>query len=169
MFFICTCAYKWLSFKKIRKWFRNVRKFEIIIHRNNLIKSFLLLPLMWKLQRNYLKPLLQLQKNIISMKCYDFNSICNWCLLFQTCWDSFQLSYFSNHCSSQYHVFQVNIRLPDIGLGAIYNTSNLNWLLHLYINLACLSVCLFVCLFVCLYPINVKTAEPIGSKFLWDI
>ena len=35
----------------------------------------------------------------------------------------------------------------------------------LYINLACLSVCLFVCLFVCLYPINVKTAEPIGPKF----
>ena len=29
----------------------------------------------------------------------------------------------------------------------------------------CLSVCLFVCLFVCLYPINVKTAEPIGPKF----
>ena len=28
-----------------------------------------------------------------------------------------------------------------------------------------LSVCLFVCLFVCLYPINVKTAEPIGPKF----
>ena len=36
---------------------------------------------------------------------------------------------------------------------------------NLYINLACLSVCLFVCLFVCLYPINVKTAEPIGPKF----
>ena len=32
---------------------------------------------------------------------------------------------------------------------------------YLYINLACL----FVCLFVCLYPINVKTAEPIGPKF----
>jgi len=28
---------------------------------------------------------------------------------------------------------------------------------YLYINLACLSVCL--------YPINVKTAEPIGPKF----
>ena len=28
-----------------------------------------------------------------------------------------------------------------------------------------LSVCLSVCLFVCLYPINVKTAEPIGPKF----
>ena len=28
---------------------------------------------------------------------------------------------------------------------------------NLYINLACLSVCL--------YPINVKTAEPIGPKF----
>ena len=28
-----------------------------------------------------------------------------------------------------------------------------------------LLVCLFVCLFVCLYPINVKTAEPIGPKF----
>ena len=37
--------------------------------------------------------------------------------------------------------------------------------LYLYINLACLSVCLSVCLFVCLYPINVKTAEPIGPKF----
>ena len=32
-----------------------------------------------------------------------------------------------------------------------------------------LSWCLFVCLFVCLYPINVKTAEPIGPYFLWDI
>ena len=42
-----------------------------------------------------------------------------------------------------------------------WNTSF--WKNHLYINLACL---LFVCLFVCLlYPINVKTAEPIGSKF----
>ena len=29
--------------------------------------------------------------------------------------------------------------------------------MYLYINLACLSVCL--------YPINVKTAEPIGPKF----
>ena len=29
-----------------------------------------------------------------------------------------------------------------------------------------LSVCLFVWLFVCLYPINVKTAEPIGPKFV---
>ena len=28
-----------------------------------------------------------------------------------------------------------------------------------------LSVCLFVCLSVSLYPINVKTAEPIGPKF----
>ena len=32
---------------------------------------------------------------------------------------------------------------------------------YLYINLACLSVCL--------YPINVKTAKPIGPNFLWDI
>ena len=32
--------------------------------------------------------------------------------------------------------------------------------IYLSINLACLSVCLFVCL----YPINVKTAEPIGPK-----
>jgi len=35
----------------------------------------------------------------------------------------------------------------------------------LYINLAWVSVCLFLCLSVCLYPINVKTAEPIGPKF----
>ena len=33
---------------------------------------------------------------------------------------------------------------------------------YLYINLACLSVCMSVCL----YPINVKTAEPIGPKLL---
>ena len=32
-----------------------------------------------------------------------------------------------------------------------------------------LSVMLLVCLSVCLYPINVKTAEPIGPIFLWDI
>jgi len=38
-------------------------------------------------------------------------------------------------------------------------------LINQYINLACLSVCLFVCLFVCVYPINVKTAEPIGPTF----
>ena len=31
--------------------------------------------------------------------------------------------------------------------------------------MVCLSECLFVCLFVYLYPINVKTAEPIGPKF----
>ena len=35
------------------------------------------------------------------------------------------------------------------------------YIIYLYINLACLSVCLSVCL----YPINVKTAEPIGPKF----
>ena len=29
----------------------------------------------------------------------------------------------------------------------------------------CLFVCLGVCLSVCLYPINVKTAKPIGSNF----
>ena len=45
------------------------------------------------------------------------------------------------------------INLED-GREAPYNAS-------LYINLACLSGCLFVCL----YPINVKTAEPIGPKF----
>ena len=32
---------------------------------------------------------------------------------------------------------------------------------NLCINLACLSVCF--------YPINVKTAEPIGPNFLWDL
>ena len=59
-----------------------------------------------------------------------------------------------------------------INLGIIVNRvcNPLNWWLlenpiNLYINLACLSVCLLVCLFVCLYPINVKTAEPIGPKF----
>jgi len=36
-----------------------------------------------------------------------------------------------------------------------------NAIYMLCINLACLSVCLSVCL----YPINVKTAEPIGPKF----
>ena len=40
---------------------------------------------------------------------------------------------------------------------------------NLYINFAWVSVCLFGCLLwclsVCLYPINVKTAEPIGPKF----
>ena len=36
---------------------------------------------------------------------------------------------------------------------------------NLRVNFACLGVCLFVCLFVCLYPINVKTAEPIGPEF----
>ena len=41
----------------------------------------------------------------------------------------------------------------------------LNQWLHLYINLACLSVWVSACLFVCLYPINVKTAELIGPKF----
>ena len=49
--------------------------------------------------------------------------------------------------------------------GKIRMKWNLHFSLYLYINLACLSVCLFVCLSVCLYPINVKTAEPIGPKF----
>ena len=33
--------------------------------------------------------------------------------------------------------------------------------INLYINLACL----YGCMSVCLYPINVKTAEPIGPNF----
>ena len=39
--------------------------------------------------------------------------------------------------------------------------------IYIYIKiwLVCLLVCLSVCLFVCLYPINVKTAKPIGPKF----
>ena len=52
----------------------------------------------------------------------------------------------------------------------ILDLNNTFILSNLYINLACLSVCLsvlmFGCLFVCLYPINVKTAKPIGPKFL---
>ena len=35
------------------------------------------------------------------------------------------------------------------------------YIYNLYIYFACLGVCLSVCL----YPINVKTAEPIGTKF----
>ena len=50
-----------------------------------------------------------------------------------------------------------------------FNKTNINrvFLFHIsiYINLACLSVRVFVYLFVFLYPINVKTAEPIGPKF----
>ena len=42
-------------------------------------------------------------------------------------------------------------------LDRIFFAANFNQ----YINLACLSWCLSVCL----YPINVKTAEPIGPKF----
>ena len=51
--------------------------------------------------------------------------------------------------------------------GAIKNAFNCKEVLqqlfkhNLYINLACLSVWVSVCL----YPINVKTAEPIGTKF----
>jgi len=37
--------------------------------------------------------------------------------------------------------------------------------IYVYINLTCLSVCLSVWVSDCLYPINVKTAEPIGPKF----
>ena len=37
--------------------------------------------------------------------------------------------------------------------------------MYLYIDLSCQSVWVFGGLFVCLYPINVKTAEPIGPKF----
>jgi len=46
-------------------------------------------------------------------------------------------------------------------VGVVQIVYPLNGVKHLYINLACLSVCLSVCL----YPINVKTAEPIGPKF----
>ena len=44
---------------------------------------------------------------------------------------------------------------------SLHASSEQNKTSNLYINLACLSVCLSVCL----YPINVKTAEPIGPKF----
>ena len=40
-----------------------------------------------------------------------------------------------------------------------------NQLIYIYT----LIVCLFGCLSVRLYPINVKTAEPIGPKFLWNL
>ena len=43
------------------------------------------------------------------------------------------------------------------GGGHATGSSRLRPCIHLYINLACLSVCL--------YPINVKTAEPIRPKF----
>ena len=38
-------------------------------------------------------------------------------------------------------------------------------LIKSFIYVLCWSVCLSVFLFVCFYPINVKTAEPIGLKF----
>ena len=54
------------------------------------------------------------------------------------------------------HAAQASGYSPIYANPCIFNNG-----IHLYINLAYLSVCLFVCL----YPINVKTAEPIGSKF----
>ena len=61
-------------------------------------------------------------------------------------------------------IFWENLSLIILDLNNTFILGNL------YINLACLSVCLsvlmFGCLFVCLYPINVKTAKPIGPKFL---
>ena len=51
-------------------------------------------------------------------------------------------------------------------IGTVLQLNKLKSFVHrqrqvlLYINLACLSVCLSACL----YPINVKTAEPIGPK-----
>ena len=46
-----------------------------------------------------------------------------------------------------------NFQIRKIGFFSLVESE----CLHLSINLACL--------FVCLYPINVKTAEPIGPKF----
>ena len=52
-------------------------------------------------------------------------------------------------------------RNQDSQMYSIFKFVKLTIPFNLYINLACLSVCLSVCL----YPINVKTAEPIGPKF----
>ena len=67
-----------------------------------------------------------------------------------------------------YHLYLIN-NLEDIVV-LFNNNSFLHW--HCSINLPSASfylninlACLFWCLFVCLYPINVKTAEPIGPKF----
>ena len=54
-------------------------------------------------------------------------------------------------------VISIKMARETYPLRKVRNSRSLN----LYINLACLSVCLFVCL----YPINVKTAKPIGPKF----
>ena len=52
--------------------------------------------------------------------------------------------------------------LKPIRSGEFLRTVRIEKLVQIpiYINLACLSVSS-----VCLYPINVKTAEPIGPKF----
>ena len=52
-------------------------------------------------------------------------------------------------------------KLFDATLLAIAGTQNM----YISIYKFGLSVWVSVCLFVCLYPINVKTAEPIGPKF----
>ena len=52
------------------------------------------------------------------------------------------------------------VRITSFDLMHKYEKSKFNRG-YLYVNLACLSGCPFVCL----YPINVKTAEPIGPTF----
>ena len=55
---------------------------------------------------------------------------------------------------------------PKPQLLLFYNPISLqSYSINLYINLAWVSGCLSVCL----YPIKVKTAEPIGPKFVWDL
>ena len=81
-----------------------------------------------------------------------------------------------NCCKARYIIYRVSHKLlqsqihfiqgvPQKTLRKVLQLSS--WFVKkiLYINLACLSGCLFVCLSVCLYPINLKTAEPIGPKF----
>ena len=57
------------------------------------------------------------------------------------------------------NILNVLVNILNILENNLVNILNIleNILVNLYINLACL--------FVCLYPINVKTAEPIGPKF----
>ena len=72
---------------------------------------------------------------------------------------SFKISIFTDAIRAGTLVLLISRSMLDLDLLLIYRLIYL--ISHLYINLACLSVSLSVCL----YPINVKTAEPIGPKF----
>ena len=59
---------------------------------------------------------------------------------------------------------QFKLQSGNHSLGTVTPKNNIYYLEYLYLSYICFA-CLFVCLFARLFPINDKTAEPIGPDF----